>query len=139
VNARGGTKIQQWAKGESFYEALLERVKLVEGHGRLKGILWHQGEGNSNDEDYLEKLKEMVKDLRTDLGDQSLPLVVGQIFKDKPINVQLARVSEEIQNTACVSAKDLTSSDGTHFDTQGQLELGKRYAKAMLKLQKKVD
>lgn len=136
VNARGGTKIQAWAKGKSYYKEALQRAKAAQKFGNLKGILWHQGEGNSKDKDYLNLLTQLVNDLRLDLEDPDLPFVAGQIIKDLPVNDQLSRISEKIAHSACVSSADLSATDGTHFDTKSQLELGKRYAEAMLGLQK---
>jgi hypothetical protein len=42
VNAKGGTKIEQWAKGTSFYNDALKRVEVARKSGVLKGILWHR-------------------------------------------------------------------------------------------------
>jgi lysophospholipase L1-like esterase len=37
-------------------------------------------------------------------------------------------------NTAIASTEGLLTMDGTHFDSAGQRELGKRYAEALLSL-----
>lgn len=51
VNARGGTKIEEWAKGTQYYSEALRRAKAAQKTGTLKGILWHQGESNSEKPD----------------------------------------------------------------------------------------
>jgi hypothetical protein len=71
VNAKGGTRIEHWGKGTQFYTEALRRAKAAQTTGTIKSILWHQGESNQgNPEGYLEKLKALAVDLRTDLRDR---------------------------------------------------------------------
>ncbi len=53
VNALGGSRIQEWEKGKKLYNEAVRRTKIAQNTGVLKGILWHQGEGNSKDPQYL--------------------------------------------------------------------------------------
>lgn len=142
VNAKGGTSIKQWAKGTPFYDDAIKRTQQALKTGELKGILWHQGESDSGDGQYLEKLKTLIENLREDLGKPELPFVAGQLFYDpnkkantKLVNDQLANLPGELPFTACVSSEGLTTYDNTHFDTKGMLLLGERYATEMLKIQ----
>lgn len=136
VNAKGGSKIDEWAKGTKFYTEALRRTREAQKNGTLRGILWHQGESDDRKPDgYLEKLEKLITDLRKDLGIQDLPFVAGQV-KDVPkINQQIAELPETVKHTAYVSSEGLTTSDRWHFDAKSMKELGKRYAEAMLKLQ----
>lgn len=141
VNAKGGTKVDQWQEGGKFFNDAVARTKqAIAAGGTLKGICWHQGESNANDADYLKKMVALMTALRNALGDKDLPFVVGETCKaqkERPVNEQLRQLPKEVPNTACVSADNLKASDGnTHFNTEAQLELGKRYAAAMLKLVK---
>lgn len=141
VNAKGGTKIDQWEEGGKFFKEAVARTKqALKAGGTLKGICWHQGESNSNDSEYLEKLTAMVEAFREAFGSKNLPFVVGETCKakkERPVNKYLRQLPEKISNTACVSADGLKALDGnTHFDTNAQLELGKRYASEMLRLLK---
>ena len=143
VNAKGGSKIEEWEKGTHFYDEALRRVREARKTGFLKGILWHQGEGNSQEPgSYLEKLKVLIADLRKDLDQENLPFVAGQLFyhpKTKPItkaiNKEIARLLEVVPNTGYVSSEGLTTFDNTHFDVPSTLVFGERYALEMLKLQ----
>ncbi|MBT8044211.1 MAG: sialate O-acetylesterase [Verrucomicrobiae bacterium] len=136
VNAKGGTKIGQWKKGTKFYQEAVRRAKEAQKHGKLKGILWHQGESdNGKPEGYLDAMKQLVANLRKDLGVKDLPIVVGQVREGSAINEILASVPKKIPHTACVSSKGLKTMDRWHFDARSMKELGKRYAEAMLKLQ----
>jgi hypothetical protein len=140
VNARGGSKIEQWLGDDSkYYRDVLKRTVAAQKTGTLKGVLWHQGESNrGKPEGYLEKLQALVTALREDFDDPALPFVAGQIHTDarfKPINDQIAKLPAAVEGTGVVLSEGLTTYDGTHFDTSSQIELGQRYAKRMLAVQ----
>ena len=79
--AVGGTPLERWQKGGDLYTQAVNRTKLAMKDGVLKGILWHQGEGDAGSEEkaksYGERLAGMVKDLRTDLGVGEVPFVAA--------------------------------------------------------------
>ncbi len=136
VNARGGTRIDEWLGKSELYWGARKRTKAAMRHGTLKGVLWHQGESDQNDAGaYLDKLMTLVGNLRSDFNDTRLPFVAGQIFKDGEINRQIAKLPEAVHASACVSAEGLSTFDGTHFDTRSQILLGERYAEQMIRLQ----
>jgi len=143
VNAKGGTRVEQWAKGTEFYAEAVRRARKAAASGVLKGILWHQGESNSSAPGtYLERLSDLVRNLRRDLNEPNLPFVAGQVFyhpekkpHSKAINDVIAALPGAVPFTACVESKGLTTFDNTHFDGNGMRHLGRRYAEAMLALQ----
>ena len=141
VNALGGSSIREWEKGTHAYDEAIRRTKAAMESGALKGILWHQGESDSSDEQYLDKLEVLIANLRTDLDSPELPFVAGQVLYDpetrahtKQINEILAQLPESVPFTACVMSDGLTSFDNLHFDTQSALLLGERYAREMQRL-----
>jgi predicted neuraminidase len=151
--AVGGTPLQRWQKGGDLYQQALVRAKVAMQTGTLKGILWHQGEGDSGKEDtarsYGARLSQMVKDLRVDLGAGDVPFVAGKLGeflarqgKDgnpsfwPVVNEQLAELPKLVPHTAIVESDGLKhKGDGVHFDTASLREFGKRYAETMKKLQ----
>ncbi|VGO11751.1 Carbohydrate acetyl esterase/feruloyl esterase [Pontiella desulfatans] len=146
VNARGGTSISEWEKGTTYYNEAISRVQsaLKDGNSRLAGILWHQGEGNSSQTtSYLNSLAQLVADFRADLGDPDLPFVAGQLeqddvtpeVKERPVNDYIILLPTVSSNTAVATTEGLLTMDGTHFDSAGQRELGRRYAEALLSLE----
>lgn len=152
VNARGGSSIHSWLKGgkNGYYEQMLLRVRqaLKQG-GRLKAVIWHQGEADcAYPQSYAKMLQQFVTDLRTDLGMPCLPVVVGQIARwnwtnrsqgTAPFNRMILHVKRLLPYTDCVSSRGLKPyKDKTdpHFDTKSQILLGKRYARKVLKLLK---
>jgi len=137
VNAKGGTSIKSWAKGTKFYKDAVKRTKLAQKTGVLKGVLWHQGESDSKDAKYLDKLKALIADLRKDLGQPDLPFVAGQVNKVPLINDQISKLPKAVEHTGFTSSEGLTCKDRWHFDSKSMRLLGKRYAEAMLKIQAK--
>jgi hypothetical protein len=150
--AVGGTPLSRWQKGGDLYAQALVRAKAAMQSGTLKGILWHQGEGDSAGEDtarsYGARLAQMIKDLRADLEAGEVPFVAGKLgeflaskSKDgKPsywpvVNEQIASLPSLVPHTAIVESTKLQhKGDGVHFDTPSLREFGQRYAEAMKKL-----
>ena len=156
--AAGGSPIDIWEKGKYWdqtqtkpYDEAINRTKIGMKDGVLKGILWHQGESDSKKglaEQYKSKLIELIKTLRKDLAMPDVPFVAGELgeyyFAKRPlaekINEALHSISKEVKNTACVSAKGLTSmADTVHFNANSARELGRRYAEVMSDLPDKIS
>lgn len=136
VNAGNGTSIDEWIGKSELYWSARKRAKAVLSSGTIKGVLWHQGESDQDKpEGYLEKLQSLIGNLRADLFSPNLPFIAGQLAKDGGINTQIARLPESTHSAAFVSSQGISTTDGTHFDTNGQILLGERYAEAMVKLQ----
>jgi hypothetical protein len=135
VNAKGGSSIKEWQPDKHFFKEAVKRIKQAQQTGVLKGILWHQGESDFEDADYLNKLTKLVKDLRDELNLADLPFVSGQINNSPLINQQIAELPNQLDSTAYVSSAGLTAMDRWHFDNDSMQKLGKGYAEAMLKLQ----
>lgn len=152
VNARGGSSINSWIKGskDGYYEKTLSRIREAMKYGEVKAVLWHQGETDCADYDkYMAKLQKLITDLRTDLGMENLPVVVGQISRwdgwtkrpegTKAFNEMITTVTDFIPNSGFVTSegiKPYKDEFDPHFDTGGQLILGKRYAYKVIDLLK---
>ena len=139
VNAKGGTAISEWMPGTEFYNEAIERAKQAMDSVTLKGVVWHQGESDISRTDvYMEKLSILIDNLRADLGDENLPFIAGQLSEDKverkQFNVMILELPQTIKNTGVVTTENTATFDGTHFDSESQRKLGKRYAEEMQKL-----
>jgi len=137
VNAKGGSKIEEWAPDTRFYRELIRRARTAQESGTLKGVLWHQGESNSGKPaSYLARLEDLVKNLRQDLGTPDLPFVAGQIKEGEAINEEIAKLPRTVAHTGVASSKGLKTMDRWHFDAPSMSTLGERYAAEMMRLQK---
>jgi hypothetical protein len=149
--AFGGTPLKRWERTGDLYSNPVQRARLAMREGTLKGIIWHQGESDSdtatNANSYSDRLSRMIQDIRADLGTPDLPFVVGQIGEflydrgpehspyARVVNSALAVLPEKVPATACAPSKGLKDKgDVLHFDAASQREFGRRYAAEMLRL-----
>lgn len=131
VNARGGSRIEEWTKEGKFFKDTMRRVGEAEKDGgKLEAILWHQGESNEKDDQYDKKLATLIEDLRKATGNPELPFIVGEVKEGTPVNKFIAELPKKVKHTAVASSKGLKTMDQWHFDYKSIVELGERYAKA---------
>lgn len=154
--AAGGSPITVWKKDAYWeqtkskpYDEALRRTTLARQRGTLKGILWHQGESDSTEaaaKQYADRLADLVARLRKDLEAPEVPVIVGGLSEPLREKNEHARVVDQALrdfakkdgHAAYVESDKLTlKADNTHFDAASAREFGKRYAKALLSLQKK--
>ncbi len=141
VNPRGASSINSWLKegngspADTLYAATIKRAIEAKKWGEFKAILWHQGEADMADTTgYKTKLIKLVSELRTDLGNNKLLFVAGQIGQWRtdlnPFNSMITRITSFVSNSAYTPSDGLTniSGDPWHFDRSSQIALGERYA-----------
>lgn len=141
VNARGGTSIKNWQKGDLYYEEAVKRARAAMEFGKLRAIIWHQGSADRNSTGiYLGLLKSMVEDLRSDLGAPDLPFIAGQLGcwreTSAQFNKMITHVADSVKFSGWVSAENLVHNpgDSLHFDAPSLNILGRRYAEKTLEL-----
>lgn len=145
-SAMGGTKIEEWRPGGQLFRDAVARMKTAQevSGGRLRAILWHQGESDCKEEliaAYPKRLRTLVAEFRKALG-ADVPFVAGELGRrignaDK-FNAMLHRTLGEIPKSACVPSEGLSQDpDRLHFSTQSLRTFGRRYAEAVLKLEAK--
>lgn len=148
--AVGGTPLSRWMPGADLYENAVAICKnaLAKG-GKLRGMLWHQGEGDSGNLDnantYATRLLEMFTTLRDELDAAEVPIITGELGPFltqhailrhyRTVNDQLHLLSTILPHYAVASAHDLTDNGDTlHFDAKSLREFGKRYFHKYLKV-----
>jgi hypothetical protein len=161
--AVGGSAIGFWQPGAFYpatktnpYDDAIRRARAAMQRGTLSGILWHQGEADSNPAGsaaYASALTTLIARFRQDLQAPALPFVAGQLPEFqimKPdstsrlrpnesarrLNTAVAKLGHTVPHYAFVSAAGASHiGDQTHFDAASARRLGRRYAAAMLRLQ----
>lgn len=143
-----GSLLNQWQKHTLKYDSIMRWANAGRKNARLAGVLWHQGEsdcieGGDYAAQYESSLEQFISDLRSDLGETNLPIVLGHLapeFVEKypsglTINAALNALAARLNHVGVVTTEDLTTVDGFHFDRASQLILGERYAEEMIRLQ----
>ncbi|MBQ7794209.1 MAG: hypothetical protein IJ366_06795 [Clostridia bacterium] len=157
-NARGNTSVTRWeadntqepmfgeegSKTNLYQEALAQAQAAIAAGGTIKGIIWHQGCANAGTSGYKSRFKGIVEGLRTALGNEELPVFMGEIpgFGNSALQIAnrqgfngeyIKATAEAIDNCYYISSVGLTDGgDTTHFDSASQRELGKRYGEIVL-------
>ena len=153
--AEGGSPLARWEPGKDLYVRAVKRMKaaLATG-GRLRGILWHQGEADSWSKEsassYATRLTNMVTRLRAELGAKYVPFLAGEVGLHYATSIEkrggksfVALVNRQIKEAVShlpaagwVSSEGLKPGpDGIHFTTESAYELGRRYAAEMKRWQ----
>ncbi len=152
----GGAGIDSLMKGSNVYNDFLNKLEFAGKHGDIKGVLWHQGESDTVDEEkansYGKKLHKLIQDVRSDVGNDELPFIVGNLAEfygtghdhNAPERVKrinkvkdvLRNVPQKIKHTGFVESTGCTSIDlhNVHFDRESYIVLGQRYFEAFVKI-----
>lgn len=152
--AVGGSPIKSWTPGGIHDQTnshplddTLRRVQIASRSGKLKGILWHQGESDSNQASasgYETNLARLIDVLRAEFKIPELPFIIGQLgdFPEKPwdeyrleVDAAHKRLASRVNRCEFVSALGLGhKGDEVHFSSEAYRELGHRYFEAYQRL-----
>ncbi len=128
--------------GGNPYQYLVDMGKLAQKDGVIKGILLHQGESNSGDREWPNKVKGIYDNLLQDLNLKAadVPLLAGELVaKDQGgacagMNTIIDDLPKTISTAHVISATGCTKINSLHFNPAGYRLLGTRYAETMLPL-----
>ena len=127
--------------GGNPYQYLVDTAKLAQGDGVIKGILLHQGEANTNDREWPNKVNGVYEKLLTDLNLKAadVPLIAGEVVSADQkgacasMNKIIADLPKTIPTAHVVSSAGCAAlPDHLHFTPAGYRELGTRYGLKML-------
>lgn len=129
--------------GDNPYRRLVEMAKLAQKDGVIKGILLHQGESNTGDTLWPQKVKKVYERLLKDLNleAKNVPLLAGELVPEDQngacasMNRIIRTLPQTIPNAYIVPSAGCEGiEDRLHFSAAGYRKLGKRYAAVMLEL-----
>lgn len=150
--ADGGSAMCEWLPGELLYDNAIAQAKLAQRTSEIVGILWHQGESDSEKiedvEAYRDRFMCMIESMMKDLDlPRNTPVIVGElgefvkVYKDgklkhfTKLNDVLREISCELECGGIASAKGLSCKyDGIHFSSESYREFGKRYFAEYLRI-----
>jgi len=117
-----------------------EQGRTVEIAGMLLDVSWGDGQKEETAQAYGEGLVRWVETARRDVQSPKLPIVLMRGIPPRPFTPHLETVRRtqdalKLPNFRVVACDDVErGSDQIHFTTAGRLEMGKRYAAAMIEL-----
>ena len=131
------------AYGNNPYERLVTLAKKAQKDGVIKGILMHQGESNTGDPEWANKVQNVYDHLLGDLQlkPEEVPLLAGEVVQANgegqciAMNKQINELPKTLHTAQVVSSTGCSNGpDKLHFDAAGYRELGRRYGEKMLEL-----
>ncbi len=147
-NGQDAGKLYQQLMRET--EHALSALKADDRKYELSAFLWMQGEREAGISlkmagDYEALLKSLIQAVRTDLKTPRLPFVIGEVNSHTWKHGDIVRkaqdkVCQEDKNALLVKTTDLSrkgSGGVSHFDADGMIELGLRFATAVNQLTRK--
>ena len=150
--AKGGSAIKEWQRNlseDSLYGSMLKRVFAASTVGKIKGLIFMQGETDALDKNKYPKVSlnwkknfsQFVHDFRSDLNDTNLPVVFSQLGPRKAerhINwkhIKDEQMGVELPHCKMIKTDDLSLLDDVHFDIESSCIIGERLSEAMNGLQ----
>jgi hypothetical protein len=148
--AVAASPLKLWNPTESdeaiLAENMIHCIKQVSG--RVRGILWYQGESDCRDEEetetYFERFRDALAAWREAIGDPELPIITGQlnrVYDPMPneteerwskVREAQRRAARELSNIAIVPSFDSPLCDRIHNSPAGNMRIGERMARAAL-------
>ena len=125
------------------YERIVKLARKAQKDGVIKGILMHQGESNTGDTEWANKVNHVYTNLLKDLklNANEVPLLAGEVVQANGkgqcirMNKQINDLPKTISTAHVVSSDGCTNAkDNLHFDAAGYRLLGIRYAAKMLEI-----
>ena len=125
------------------YERLVTLAKKAQKDGVIKGVLMHQGESNTGDPEWANKVQNVYDHLLGDLQlkPEEVPLLAGEVVQANgegqciAMNKQINELPKTLHTAQVVSSTGCSNGpDKLHFDAAGYRELGRRYGEKMLEL-----
>lgn len=150
-----GEKKQSWNLVQQHINLIEENLSILKEKGKsykIIGMTWMQGENDAVLEKaaitYKETLKKLIVKYRTTFNEKEMPFVFGQINSRygvkngaETVRLQMKEVALELNNVYLVKTSTDTSwsdfpknADNVHYNAEGQLRLGKRFANELMKL-----
>jgi len=157
TSVNGSNLHTQWKKGSRNYKHHLttiakatENLKANKITFKIAGMLWMQGESDAMKKHmakaYEDKLRELIQRIRNHYSLAELPFVVGRISSTllnantsykmpytKTVQSAQEKVAQTDKYTYVFKTDDFgLNKDNVHFNTQGQLSLGKKFAEIFI-------
>jgi hypothetical protein len=149
--ADGGTSLDDWSAGGQLYSHGVFQTLLARRVSEVKGILWHQGEADSEDKEkaltYEERFIPILSALKRECALEDIPVIMGELgaflenYKEGKckyfplVNKALAETAAKYSGYALASSEGLESNgDDLHFNASSLREFGRRYFLKYLEL-----
>lgn len=147
--ADGGSSLNDWAVGGLLFDHAIFQAKLAQRTSEIKGILWHQGENDSQSEEnvqnYESKFYVIINEIKKQLN-IDVPIIIGELGRfveeiyplSRKINDVLNHIADNDEKIGITSSVGLSDrGDLLHFNSASYRILGRRYFEEYQKIVKR--
>ena len=155
TSVAGDWNVGRPSEADSCYRAMIDETRAAVAAAREKGVtfrvralVWVQGESDANAKDapvYAENLERMLRRLREDLEAPKMVLLLGvntrfgngkNAYMPQVVAAQ-KEVASRMSRAAYVDTEgaETLEPSHTHFTAAGTLEVGRRYARALIEVE----
>ncbi|WP_020557912.1 sialate O-acetylesterase [Thiofilum flexile] len=149
--AATGSSIKQWQYGQPLYYGLLRHLQLAlpeyfyRATPPVEAIIWMQGEQDARKwvdaRNYQTLVWHFISQLRSDIAAPKSLLIMGRVNPRTPyfkmvgmVQNSQAQLTRTLPYTLLVNTDGLgTLRDRIHYSAKGQMELGRRMARAYIR------
>jgi lysophospholipase L1-like esterase len=144
-----GSSIKQWMPNGAIYNGLLRQIGFATDEyptNVVDAVLWMQGESDARSDaqeakQYGSRLYTLIQHLRSDTDAPQSLFILGLINPEHPaflmtesVRQQQQQIQQQLPNVMTISTDGLGKlPDRMHYDAEGQIQLGKRFAEAYIK------
>ena len=129
---------KEYASDGNVMKMIIDIAKKAQEVGVIKGIIFHQGETDGGYSDWPKIVKKTRDDIlkALNLSSDTVPFVAGELLREGCCySNRVSQLPKTMDNTYYASSENLKGNgvDRYHFNHDGYVEFGKRYAAQMLK------
>lgn len=138
--AESGEAVETFMAGGPYHQSILDKISKVKAtpNTRFAGVIFHQGESNSGQADWPNKVVQLYNQVKAAWGvDYDVPFILGELPAGgccSGHNVRVHEAADKLPIGAWVSQEGTKVMDEYHFDHASVVLMGKRYGEKMIEL-----
>lgn len=136
--AESGESINTFISGGSHHQMILNKIEMAKTaeNGRFAGIIFHQGESDSGQSTWPDKVVQLYDEVKAAFGvDYDVPFILGELPQGgccSGHNPLVHEAAEKLPMGYWVSQEGTNVMDQYHFDHASVLLMGQRYGETMI-------
>jgi hypothetical protein len=136
--SESGESINTFVSGGSHHQAILNRIEIAKQseNARLEGIIFHQGESDSGQTTWPDKVVQLYNEVKQAWGvDYDFPFILGELPQEGCCgghNSLVHQAADKLPIGYWVTQEGTHILDQYHFDHPSVILMGERYGEQMI-------
>lgn len=138
--AESGQSINTFISGGLYHNMVISKASgaSMQGNARLAGMIFHQGESDSGQQDWPGKVVQLYNEVKEAFGaDYDVPFILGELPASGCCgghNPLIHQAADMLPDGAWVSQEGTAILDQYHWDHPSVVTMGKRYGDQMIEM-----